>query len=347
MKRAILGVVVLVCIAAVAPVPQSLIVPPAGWVRENLPPKVTKHGIALAQWLNFDRGDEEYVEIGYRPSLGLSARDYVAYVSVSAQREGFVNTSSRALRTCNGETGWFIATKRTNYPRAPRAEFVFVVNGSRIYYANYSYPASLPPLAKAQAAVRSLCLHGRVVSNIVPAPPVKFVAPSGWLQSNPATFGEPMWPGTIGLFLSPSGTASLALMKEPGPGDADPSDTASARSAENAEKSHVMSYQRQTMQLEQVCGHTAAFVTYRATYGDRKIDAEDILVLGPTMYVASYMRAAGSPEDSSARAALQTLCPPVTDAMPPSGAPEQVPVSIPSPMSSVSPTVIQPTPSAR
>jgi hypothetical protein len=347
MKRAILGVVVLLGIAAVAPAPQSLIVPPAGWVRENLPRKAMKDGTTLAQWLDFDRGDEEYVEIGYRRSFGLSSPNYVRYLIAGEQRDGYVSTSSHALRSCSGESGWFLATKNTNYARAPHEEFTFIVNGSRVYYAHYSFPASLPPLAKAQAAIRSLCLHGQIVSNVVPAPPVKFAVPSGWLQSNPATFGDSMWPGTIGLFLSPSGTASLALMKEPGPGDADPSDAANARSAENTEKSHVTSYQRQTMQLEEVCGHTAAFVAYRASYSDRKIDFEDILVLGPTMYVASYMRAAGSAEDPSARAALQTLCPPVTDAMPPSGAPEQVPVSIPSPMSSVSPTVIQPSPSAR
>lgn len=269
MKRSILCVIAVVCIGAVAPVPQSLIVPPSGWVREN-------------------------------------------------------------------------------HPSEPRTEIVFVADGRRVYYARYSYPVSLPPLAKARAAIASLCLHGRIVSNVVPAPPVKFVAPSGWMQSNPATFGEPMWPGTIAMYLRPHDSASIVPMKEPSPGDPGSSDDANAQSAEDAEKSHVTSYERQTTQLEQLCGHAAAFFAYRATYGNRKIDAEDILLLGPTMYVASYLRAAGSPEDPSARVSLDALCPPVTDATPPSNSSSQrIPVSLPSPMSSSSPTVIQPTPSAR
>ncbi|HUN30122.1 MAG TPA: hypothetical protein VMV65_09975 [Alphaproteobacteria bacterium] len=344
MKRAFLCGIVLACIGAVAPAPQGLIAPPPGWVRENLPAKDVKRGTAIAQWLSFDRGDEEYVEVGYRRSFGLSTAGFARYISAYARRDGTRFFADHAVRLCNGESGWTMEIQSTLYPHAPREERVFLADGSRVYYALYTYPAKFPPLPKARASIASLCLRGRVVSNDLPAPPVKFVAPPGWLRSNPATFGAPVMPGTIGLFLDPSGSDTIWLVREPGPGDAGASDDADMQRAQNAEKAHVTSYEQQTMELKQLCGHTAAFFGFRAVYGDQRIDAESMLLLGPTLYLANYQRKAGSPENPSARAALETLCPPATDGAPPSDTTEQVPVSVPNPASSASPTVIQPIP---
>lgn len=334
MRRLLVSVAVLFLLPALtapkAAHVRGIIMPPAGWSRESLQSRNAALGTVLAQWLSFDRGDEEYIEIGRRPSYGFNQQSFVAFYRAHLQRDEAHILASRPVGLCNGEHGWYVKSRAAVPFGGYTREDVIFVDGSHVYFASYSYPGSLRPLATAERAIASLCIpHPAIVKPLVL--PVAFSAPRGWLASNPRETGGPVWPGTIALFLNASNPNEvLMLSREAVDETPSPDERAQTQQVEammKRENVHVKVLTPETHSLKRLCAdHFGFLFHYAVAYGRQHVIYEQMTMIGSPLYSAIYIRPSGTKPDPDAMAALATLCP-LTPALPPT------PTPVPSPLS--------------
>lgn len=326
----------------------GLIEPPTGWVRESMAgTHSTPLGQVLDQWLSFDRGSEEYVEVGKRASYGFNsdsfAQAYRAYLNQAHRRV----IAFRNVALCNGEFGWYVKSRWSIFEisegkatrRSELTEDVFYVDGTHVYFASYNYHDPLQPAPSAERAIRSLCIA--TPQRVKPLTlPVAFSPPPGFLMSNPKETGVPTWPNTIAMFFDPNRPSDMiVLIRDRAIGEVP---TESEQAQEKAAAAYVqrenhnareemLSYE--TYGLQPLCGdYNGVLFKYIVSVGKMRLAYEHMILYGPTLYSAVYIHPVSQPAYKPASDALKTICPLATPPPVPSASPSETPSIIPSPM---------------
>jgi hypothetical protein len=302
--------------AAAAVPPRETISPPAGWAKESLiGSRSAALGYVIAQWLSYNRGGEEYVEVTRRTGMGLSRDDFVEYFRTEITRSGFRVLAFRNIRLCNGETGWYMRAHSTVYPHEPMIDSVFFVDGAYAYFAAYHYPDTLQPVPRAERAIASLCVSNPVTARKIVLP-VAFSPPPGYLMSDPHNMQAILWPGAVAFYLNPSHPNDLLLIaRDPLPGETPTADEAAQERA--AEKTLKRSNARAKMlsaatpSIETLCDdNTGIAFSYTVRVGENKLAYQHMMLLGTSeMYSAVYIRPESTLPFKPASDALRTLCP--------------------------------------
>lgn len=315
---------------------RKFITPPPGWLHENLKgTRAAALGYVLAQWLSFDRGSEEYIEVGSRSSYGFTDESFTRFYRVALTSQDQRIYAFRRQRLCNNEVGWYVKHRGTRYPGLPTIEDVYFVDGAKVYFASYNHSASLDSSVGAERAISSLCVPFPLVAR-KPVLPVKFTAPPGWLISDPRHLGAPVWPGTLAYYFNPSHREDI-LMLVHDRAEGEPRSTGD-RDAENAvaaalkrEKIHMKTLSWETYGIQPLCnGSTGWLLKYTIAFGRRRLAYEHMMLFGPELYSAVYIRPASKPAFKPASASLRTLCP-IASART-SAAPQPTPLSTPTPV---------------
>jgi hypothetical protein len=291
--------------------PASVISPPAGWTRETLTGSRTAAlGYVLAQWFTDDRGREEFIEIGSRPSYGFTDESFGAFYQAFLKRDGQTVFAYREQPLCHGERGWYVRHRDADKFGGSNIEDVFLLDGTKVYFASYHYPKAYTAASPGRNAILSLCVPTPTVARHI-VMPFKFVPPRGWLASDPRTSGEPVWPGVVVIYVDPHNfNEALALSRERLDGEDALSNSDAAGKALAQEQKSVTSVSRPVLQLQRLCGnHVGWLATYSKTYQAKKFIVEEMVLPGPITYTASYARLASIRESPQARSALATLCP--------------------------------------
>jgi hypothetical protein len=322
----------------VATPPHDMITPPAGWSKESLRnSRSAALGFVLAQWLSYDRGSEEYIEIGKRSSYGFNERSFVEYYRAYLTRSAHRVLAERSMSLCNGEHGWFMKSQDPLEYGGERNDDVIFVDGKHVYFASYHFHPSLAPSPAAEHAIASLCIPEPVVVKPLVLP-VAFVAPRHWLLSDPKQSDEPVWPGTLASFVSPDRPDHvLMLSRDPGKVTSanDRAQEAAAVAAMKRDNVKETMLAPQTHGIQYLCNDNfGLLVTYTVVYGRQRFAYEQMMLMGSPLYSAVYIRPAGQAPYKPAEDALRTLCPR-----------NSKPVTTPSPSMTVTP-VPSPTPSA-
>ena len=334
----------------------EMIKPPAGWAKESMAgTHSTPLGQVLEQWLSYDRGSEEYVEVGKRQSYGFNSDSFAeAYRAFLNQMHHHIQTFKN-VTLCSGEVGWFVTSrwsiyeitggKTTQIPEA--TEDVFYVDGTHVYFATYNYRGNLPPAPGAELAIHSLCIPAPVhVKPLVL--PVSFSPPPGFLMSNPKETGVPTWPDTVAMFFDPNRRNDvIMLVRDRAVGEVpSASEQAQEKAAEayvqrenhNA-KEDMLSYD--TYGMQPLCGdYNGVLFKYTVAYGKLRLAYEHMILYGPTLYSAVYIHPVSQPAYRPASDSLKTICPLATPS-PSSATPSETPSESPmmTPPASPSPTV--------
>jgi hypothetical protein len=329
-------------LAADAVQSHTLITPPPGWVRENLKgSRSAALGFVLAQWLSFERGDEEYIQVGSRPSYGFTDESFQSAYRIILTREGQRIYAYRRQRFCHNEVGWYVKHLSTSFTYGDIVEDMYLVDGSKVYFASYYYPPKLQPLPNAERAIASLCVPSPVKPLVLP---VAFSAPPGWLTVDAKHASTPVWPGTLALFYYPRHPGNvLILSRYRAEGEApSASDRAAEKIAEAAMKRDnvkeaMLSYE--TDGIQPLCNNqTGWLLKYTLQYGRQRFAVEQMVLFGQELYGAMYIRPVSEPAFKPASAALRTLCPLTKPSPSPSPSPSATPVPTPSAVPSPLPT---------
>lgn len=279
--------------------------PPSGWVAEKTPKSSIPGARDVRQWLSFDRGDEEFVELAKRPIAGLSAAGFAQF-----HREWLKHWSEsiyvdRSQTLCSGQPGWYMKYSRSeNYV----AESVFIADESNVYSASYIYPANLKPSPRGEQALHSLCLQ--TYKQSVPVVlPVTFSVPPGWVSVDVSSKRKRR-PELLGYYADPKDarfSQAIILMQTP---DQNAQVPAGAIADTDSTPKAKVTISRGAVSTERICGDSVALsMHYSGTINARKIEGEELLLLGPKMYLALYFRLATTPPSPQAHAALRTICP--------------------------------------
>lgn len=291
--------------------PASVISPPAGWTRETLTgSRSAALGYVLAQWFTDERGREEFIEIGSRPSYGFTDESFGAFYQAFLKRDGETIVAYRQQPLCREERGWYVRHRENDKYGGSNIEDVFVLDGSKVYFASYHYPKTYAAAAPGRSAILSLCVPTPISSRRIPLP-FKFDAPAGWLLSDPQRSGQPVWPGVIAMYVDPHNFNQALMLSQERVDDGDaPLGSDAASKALAQERKQVTSVSRPVLQLQRLCGnHVGWLATYNETFERKKIVIEEMVLPGPVTYTVSYGRLASMRESAKARNALDTLCP--------------------------------------
>ncbi len=280
---------------------------------------------AIYQWLYYGRGDEEYVELSQRYFPNMSTTDFARFYRSYLQATQNVVYADRPVALCNGEQAWYVRHSMGPYSKMA-AEDVFITADGYAYVARYIYPAKWTPLDAGEQSVRSLCLRTPPRPVVVQLP-VRFSPPPGWV-SVPFTKSTAPYPGMLAAFSDPHAYPSKHAITitaediESAPGDANDDD--SKRAAKADAKMHPTFKNVASLEIS-ACGTRAWYSTFTEVYNGNEVKGEQVMLDGPTMYSAVYLRAPNEPESPQARAALNSFCPLQTPAPEPSETPSPTP----------------------
>ncbi len=295
--------------------PRDIITPPSGWVRENLKgSRSAALGLVVAQWWTFDRGDQEYINLGGRSSYGFTDESFAQYYRAVLANAGERIYAYRRQNLCNGEAGWYVKHHNSRYPRTVIVEDVFLVSGSKVYFASYNYPPSMQPSPSAERAIASLCVASPVIVKALVLP-VGFTAPPGWLVSDPKRLGVPVWPETIAYYFSPNHPNDvLMLVRDRAEGEMPSAhELAAEKVAEDAMRRENVSETMLTWQtygIQGLCNNNTGWLfKYTVAYGHERLAYEQMMLFGSQLYSAVYIHPAAKPAFKPATLSLRTLCP--------------------------------------
>jgi len=298
-------------------------------------------GYVLGQWLNFDRGDEEYVQISSRASYGFTdesfTRLYRLYLTKSKERI----YTFRRISLCHSEMGWYVKHKYIAPTNKYAVEDVYFVDGAKVYIASYSYPETKGPSPVGERAIESLCAPLRFVAKPLVLP-VKFDAPSGWFIQDPRHASLPRFPGMLAYFVNPNRPYdAFALMRSRAEGEIESAgDKALEKAAEKAVKQENVKetmLSSETFGIQPLCNnHTGWLFKYTVASGGKTYAFDEMMLFGPVLYTVVYVHLASRPAFRPASAALSTLCP-----IEPSPTPAPTQTAMPTPTVT---TVTTPTP---
>jgi hypothetical protein len=320
-----------------------IVTPPAGWVREPLTGSTSAAaGEVIAQWLSYDRGREEYIEVARGTSIGFSSDNFAEYYRVRLTRGDNRVLALKKIRLCNGESGWYVKSRNTLYPNEDTHEEVFFVDGKYAYFASYHYPPALAPLPSAERAIASLCVPKPVVTKPLVLP-VAFSPPPGYLISNPRLVTFPVEPSAFALFFNPTHPNDTLMLLREGMPDKKPTadELAQEKATENELKREHVKVKLLSATLpavETLCDDNTGIVfNFNVSAGLYKYAYEYMMLIGPdAAYSAVYIRPESMLKYAPASQALRTLCP-LEPSPPPSPSLSPSPLSSPSP--APSPTV--------
>lgn len=291
--------------------PASVIAAPSGWTHETLNgSRSAALGVVLAQWFTEDRGREEFIEIGSHRNFGFTDESFGAFYQTYLQRDGQNISVYRQQTLCRGERGWYVRHRESDRYGGGNIEDVYVLDGSKVYFASYHYPRNFSAAATARRAILSLCIPQPVAARPVIFP-FKFVAPRDWLLSDPRRAGVPVWHGIIGGYVDPHNFNQAIDLSQMRVNGADASSgSAAAAKVLAKERKDVTNVSGPVIQLQPLCdGHVGWLATYNETYRGEKLIVEEMMLPGLVTYSAAYVRPASVRESPQARAALTTLCP--------------------------------------